>query len=333
MQYLSPELLQPIRAILQDIPRGNAIAVGLSAGADSAMLAVHTASVAQDLGLDLYCIHIHHGLQNIADVWLDQAKSLAEKLDAKFCSRTITVQFDGSGLESAARNARYQAINAIAVEHNINTVLLAHHLNDQAETVLFRLLRGAGPTGLAAMSDQSKRGPIHYLRPWLQQPRALIIHAADAYARATAWQYVKDPTNTDTKYARGVIRTAVAPIFDKYWPAWRKSFARHARQAADLAMLLDEIAAQDLQQLEPDHNNKDFSLAKWRQLSEQRQVLVLRYWLAINHTKMPSQAWLDNCVRQLRSVHQMGTDRNLRLKHSDKYILLRRGRIIITDQD
>lgn len=329
MADLNQQLLRPIDDLLRQIPTGTAIGLGLSAGADSAMLAVHSAAIASKLGLRLHCIHIHHGLQQPADAWLEQAHKLAANLKLPCHSKRLQFAVKKTGLEAAARQARYAAMKAIADKLGIAYVLLAHHQNDQAETVLFRLLRGAGPLGLGAMSSCTEKNGIFYIRPWLNQPREIIMQSAKAYAQQTGWQFVKDPSNTDTRYARGVLRTEVAPILDKHWPSWRSTLTRHAQQAQELSSLVDASLAKTWLELEPDSNNQSFSLALWRAQASWMQAQLIRYWLDLNKLNMPSQARMNEWLKQLRSVHQMGTDRNLSLKHDKHLIQLKHGRVCL----
>lgn len=331
MSYLNPDLLTALEQQLLNLPAQTIIGVGLSAGADSAMLAVHAAVVCEKLQLKIHALHIHHGLQKPADEWQNKAHQLAFILKIPCRSRRLNFNINKVGLEAAARNARYTALNEMAEALGIRHVLLAHHLNDQAETVLFRLLRGAGPLGLAAMSDTITKDKITYLRPWLNQSRDLITKSANAFFQATGWQAVKDPSNVDTRYARGVIRTEIAPVLDQYWPAWRNNFARHARQADELRRWLNETQHELWSKLDPSTDNLSFSLHAWRNLKAWQQAPILRYWLEINYQNMPSQARLDAWLKQLRNVHQSGTDRNVRLKHGNKIITIKQARVCLLD--
>lgn len=331
MTYLDQHLLKALERQLQTLPAQATIGVGLSAGADSAMLAVHAAAICQKLGLKLHGLHIHHGLQKPANEWQNRAHRLAYMLGMPCHSRRLSFTVNKTGMEAAARNARYTALNEMAESLGISHILLAHHLNDQAETVLFRLLRGAGPLGLAAMSATSVKGQITYLRPWLNQSRDLIVQAANDFAHATGWQAVKDPSNVDIRYSRGIIRTQLAPILDQHWPAWRNNFARHADQVSELQLWLAETQHELWVQLDPAADNLSFSLKLWRNLKPWQQIPILRYWLQLNNLPMPSQARINAWLKQLRHVHQSGTDRNVCLKHGDKIISLKQGRVCLQD--
>jgi len=331
---LTAALARALTAALKKFDTPKNIGVALSGGADSAMLALHAAAwrQSQNTDLQMYCLHVHHGLQAASGQWRDQAKTLAEQLNLHWQERQVEVDFShGDGLESAARRARYDALIALSQQLNIGTVLLAHHQDDQAETVLLRLLRGAGPEGLAAMRPSVERSNILFLRPWLDVPRARILAQAENYAQRHTWQAVQDPSNVQDDYTRGALRLRLAPHLNERWPGWQAVLARHARQSAQLAELLVEIAAQDFSTLEPSADNLSFSLKKWRQLSAARQTQVLRHWLALLKIRMPSSARLNELMRQMRQLHgpphAPGYDRRLQLAHDGGQIRCVRARM------
>ncbi len=349
--YGAPQLLAPLRDALAGLSKARAagtsflpprdpftglpapaplrVAVALSGGADSAMLAVHAAVVARSrAGIELHCFHIHHGLQEPADAWLAQAHRLAAGLRVPCHSlRVDVVQHSGKGVEAAAREARYAGLKRLAAATDVTHVFLAHHRNDQSETVLLRLLRGSGPTGLAAMAPRAERDGLIYIRPWLDVDRACIMAAAREYTARTGWEAVDDPTNVDEAYTRGAVRRRLSPVLDERWPAWRGILARHARQARDLAMLAEEIAAEDLARLDLSPGGEDFCLDAWRKLGAQRQVLALRHWLALHGLRAPSDARMQELCRQLRGLHALGHDRSMRLRHEGRWISCVRGRV------
>ena len=305
------------------------VAVALSGGADSAMLAVHAALAQRELSsIELHCFHIHHGLQGVADHWRAHVHRLAQAL--RLPCHSLRVQVDagsGKGIEAAARDARYQGFQYLAAQTGVSHILLAHHCDDQAETVLLRLLRGAGPEGLGAMAPESQRSGLTYLRPWLSVERSAILNAAEQYAECSGWAAVHDPTNVDDAYTRGAVRRRLVPALDERWPAWRTTLSRHARQARELARLLDEVAAEDFQRLDPSDDALEFSLAAWRRLSPQRGVLVLRYWLLRHGLRAPTDARMRELCRQLNGLHALGHDRAMRLRHEEHLITCTRGRV------
>lgn len=329
--YGDTRLLEPLRSTFKALSNGPVlrIAIGLSGGADSAMLAVHAALLSERFpGLRLHCFHIHHGLQSVADAWQSHVHKLAMGLALPCHSLRVDVDAaSGKGIEASARDARYQGLKQLAQRVGITHILLAHHLNDQAETVLMRLLRGSGPTGLAAMAPFSDRDGLTYVRPWLDVDRAIILGAAQRYAAITGWRAVEDPTNVDETYTRGAVRRRLVPVLNERWPSWRTIVARHARQARELGALAEDVAASDFRTLEPGPDDLDFSLAAWRRLSPYRQTLVLRHWLHGHGLRAPTEARLAELCRQLRGLHALGHDRQMRLRHEACWIHCEKGRV------
>ena len=331
LPFGSPALLSAVeRAIASLDGAPDALGVAVSGGADSAMLAAHAAEVAGQRGITLHFLHVHHGLQRIADAWREQVHDLAQLLAVPCHSARIAVDHShGDGIESAARTARYQALAALAARAGVKHVLLAHHRDDQAETVLLRLLRGAGPLGLGAMAPQMQRDGLVYLRPWLDVSRAQILELAEEFRGLTGWKAVHDPTNAEDRYTRSAVRERLTPQLDDRWPGWQAVLARHARQSREMSRVLEEVAAQDLAGLEPSEDGRSFSLARWRALSEARQALVLRHWLAAYGLRMPTDARLRELMRQMRGLHALGHDREMQLKHGDALIRCVRGRVLV----
>lgn len=326
---VSPELAAPLRHALLALPERPArIAAAVSGGADSAMLAVHAAAVARELGIGLSLFHVHHGLQAAADAWGSQVRALGVLLGVPVAEARVQVeQAAGKGIEAAARDARYAALAQLAGERATRHVLLAHHRNDQAETVLLRLLRGTGLTGMAAMAAATQRDGVLYLRPWLSQDRAAILQAAVAVEAASGWRPVQDPTNADPRYTRAAVRELLAPVLDGRWLGWRGIVARHAGHMAEAARILEEVACEDFARLEPSPDGVSFSLRAWRELSPARQAHVLRHWLARNGARMPTDARLRDLLRQLRELHSLGHDRQLRVEQAGHVIRCHRGRV------
>jgi tRNA(Ile)-lysidine synthase len=304
--------------------------VAVSGGIDSSMLAVHACHWARAHYVTLHLFHVHHGLQIEADEWQHRVHDLAHQLQVPCHSVRIRVEpASGKGVEAAAREARYRALARLAEKAQVSHMLLGHHQDDQAETVLLRLLRGAGPHGLAAMSPLSVRHGLCLIRPWLDVPRKTLEALANEYAARTGWYPVADPSNQEDLYTRSALRNRLVPSLDDRWPAWRTNVVRHARQSAEAREILQEVALNDFEWLEPSADKTSFSLAKWRALSPARQAHVLRYWLDSPGLLMPSEARLRELMKQLRNLHALGHDRQMRLQHANHIISCEKGRVTL----
>lgn len=306
------------------------LAVGLSGGADSSMLLAVLAPVAKQLAIDLHILHIHHGLMADADAWAAHCQALASYFG--FSCHVIAVKVSETkalGEEAAARLARYQAYSDYCQEHQIDNFILAHHLNDQAETLLLRLLRGAGVRGMSGMQLSHRYGGVTYYRPWLSVDRSVITRAASHFTQLSGFEMIKDPSNLDVRYKRAAVRRLLIPGLDQAWPQWKQTLNRHAALMTETQALLDEVAASDLETLDLRDEGRDFCLVRWRDLTPRRQVNVLRHWLSLHAIQMPTERRIQDWLRQLREVHQLGFDRALRLQHQDYVITVSRGRVQI----
>ena len=307
------------------------VAVALSGGADSVALALVAAEHCASTARPLLFFHIHHGLISQADAWAEHLQKLSQDLNIPLHVRHVQVDLAaGLGVEGAARDARYTALAQLCLEHGVGAVLLAHHRQDQAETVLLRLLRGSGVAGLAAMQSEAQREGMRLLRPWLDVDRAELLVVAHAYEQRTGWSVVQDPSNTDPKYARGALRRALAPVLNTYFPAWRQTLVRHARQAGEVNEVLAEVAALDLAALDVNPEDQSFSLLHWSALSPARQALVVRHWLQGQGVAMPGERRLADLLRQLRQLHALGHDRELLWQHGAVAVRCKQGRVALS---
>lgn len=216
-------------------PSGRArVAVGLSGGVDSVVL-LHLLSK----NTAVTAIHVHHGLSPNADAWAAFCRRLCKRLGVPLQIQKVKVVKRGEGLEAAARRARYEAF----AKSKADCIALAHNLDDQAETVLMNLLRGAGVRGARGMLAQSSFGKKTLLRPLLGMPRAAIL----AYAREHGLQWIEDETNADESLIRNFIRRRVGPLLDVKYPRWREALARAARHFATRQAGADELLRKFLQ--------------------------------------------------------------------------------------
>ncbi|MFF7708039.1 tRNA lysidine(34) synthetase TilS [Pseudomonas sp. NPDC007930] len=251
--------------------------IALSGGLDSTALLHLLNTLAQQHPLPpLRALHVHHGLQAAADAWPADCQRLCERLGVPLEVLRVQVPAQAS-LEEGARRARHQALASQLLPGEV--LLLAHHRDDQAETVLYRLARGAGVRGLAAMPAQRPAGAGVLLRPLLGVGRAQLL----AYAQQHQLQWVEDPTNALPDADRNYLRQAVMPALAQRWPAAASSIARAAQHQAEAQGLLAELAETDLAQPPaplPWLALPSLALAPLRALSPARQRNALRHFLA-----------------------------------------------------
>ncbi len=208
--------------------RGKRVAAGLSGGVDSVVLLHILHGLAPQFGYRLSAIHVNHGLSPNAGDWQRFCSALCLELGVPFKAVKVKVKKQRQGLEAAARAARRAAFAGVRAD----AVALAHHLDDQAETVLFNLLRGAGLAGASGMPVQGRLGRKLLLRPLLDVPRSAIR----AYAAEHGLAWIEDESNADEALTRNFIRRRAGPLLESRFPRWRENLARAARHfsAADV---------------------------------------------------------------------------------------------------
>ncbi|MCX8087046.1 MAG: tRNA lysidine(34) synthetase TilS [Rhodocyclaceae bacterium] len=287
------------------------LVLGLSGGVDSVCLLHALSQCRAGRDFHLTAVHVHHGLSPNADRWAAFCEALCLRYDVPFnCVRVEVERGTGEGLEAAARRARHAAL----ARSGADWILLAHHRDDQAETLLFNLLRGAGLAGAAAM--RMHRGRL--LRPWLAVGRSEILE----YAQEHGLEWIEDESNADVRHTRNFLRHEVIPRLARRFPAAVKNLAAAAGRFAEAQELLDELARLDLGQ----HCDFPVSVARLAALSEARARNALRFLLARQAVMVPSDARLHEAVRQLLTA---APDRHPSIPLGRHRLIRRRGMIYL----
>lgn len=280
----------------QQLP-GARVCVGLSGGRDSVVLLALLTDLAPQLGVQVSAIHVHHGLSAHANDWLDFCQGYCQRLGVPLQTAQVAVVRDsGNGLEAAARHARYAAFADCAAD----CLLLAHHRDDLAETMLFNLLRGAGVLGASGMRDErdiprraAGAAPLRLLRPLLNSSRADI----EAWAAAAGLSWVDDDSNSDLRFSRNFLRHRIMPALTGHFTNPTAALARAAGNFAEAQGLLDELAATDWQAACGEQPR--LPLAALAALSAERGRNLLRYALRRAGSSLPDAVALEELRRQL----------------------------------
>lgn len=249
--------------------------LALSGGLDSCALLHLLTVLRRDLPgpwPPLTALHVHHGLSPNADGWSGHCRRFCEGLGIDLVEERVVVVPTGEGVEAAARRARYAVFERLLGAGEL--LLLAQHRDDQAETVLLRLLRGGGVTGAAAMPPSRALGRGALLRPLLAVGRDEL----EAYAHSNGLDWIDDESNADERYDRNYLRHRVLPLLRRRWPAAPTLLARFAAQAAETNTLLDELAAADLATCRG--SGDTLSVTACLALPPARRRHLLRQWLA-----------------------------------------------------
>jgi tRNA(Ile)-lysidine synthase len=293
------------------------IAVALSGGVDSVVLLHLMAALRGEFALYLQAVHVNHGLSPNADAWEKFCSDACAALGVGFSAvRLGLARVAGESLEAQARKARYAALEDAAAESGTGIIALAQHADDQAETVLLQLLRGAAAKGLAAMPEWRCTGSgCCYWRPLLQTTRKEIVE----YAHQRGLRWIEDESNANTTYKRNFLRAQVLPRLEEGFPGYRASLARAAAHAADAAQLLDQLANVDAAGA---GDGDRVSLAALRKLGPLRASNLLRWNLARRGLAVPPGERLAEFIRQ---TFKAAKDRHPALKLGDHHVLHTEG--------
>lgn len=299
----------------EQIRRGDHLVAALSGGVDSVVLLDLLIPLSVHLQFSLSAVHVNHGISAHAAQWAEFCRDLCRARDVPLKIAKLKVNREsGVSLEAAARDARYR----VFVKQKADYVVLAQHLDDQAETLLLQLLRGAGVKGLGAMpvvrssvsainhhaaetgkqvpgigAGASDYGP-RILRPILDVSRREI----EDYARENALQWIIDESNSDVSFDRNFLRHEFFPLLEKRFPSYRTTFLRASRHMAEASSLLDELAESDSKVC---GISGELRIEDLRKLNFARAKNLLRYFLTEQGTILPSTAKLEEIIRQLQS--------------------------------
>jgi tRNA(Ile)-lysidine synthase len=280
--------------------------VAYSGGLDSSVLLHLLVTLQQQLRatpdapfqLQLSAMHVHHGLSAHADVWAQHCQQVCQQYDVPL--QVVRVNVDkasGQGVEASARAERYKALKQAQADF----ICLAHHQQDQAETLLLQLMRGAGPKGLAGMAVLDLKQGL--LRPLLDNSRQTL----EAYAKAYGLSWVEDDSNADTRYDRNFMRHHVLPLLETQYKGVHKTLSRAAQHMAEASELLGELAVMDASQIAVagmQANQLCLQVDKLAALTEARAKNLLRWWIAQHALTMPNAELLNQGLQQLKSARK-----------------------------
>jgi len=309
--------LQAVAACLgRYVTRSQSVVAGFSGGLDSTVL-LHAAScLVRDADLSLSALHIHHGLNANADAWACSCKQACQEMDIPLTILRVDVPLGtGKGIEAAARGVRHKAL----ADHPADWILLAHHADDQAETVLHNLLRGTGVRGAAAMPES--RGRV--LRPLLGLSRDVLL----GYAQSNRLVWIEDESNSDRRYTRNFLRHQILPLIAARFPRAGEQLAAAASRFSEVDSLLEDLASLDLQDNSPEF---PLPLRLFRELPDARARNLLRAMLAWHMVQPPDERRLNEFVRQLQTA---GNDRHPRIDLARYTLWCEAGRLHFKNLD
>ena len=304
---------QSLTAAIGEFSPSLPLAVAYSGGADStALLLACCRKWPQQVG----AIHVNHGLQSAAAAFQQHCETVCDALNVPLVVRRVDARHaPGQSPEDAARIARYGVLRDVALEDwpagesgkagfnglRVQSIALAQHADDQVETLLLALGRGAGLAGLSGMAQQWHREGVNYHRPFLK----VSAHEVRLWLSAQALSFVEDPSNADPRFTRNRIRARLMPALQEVFPAFRDTFARSAGHAAQAQEILQEAAQHDLSQISRAEDARP-TISKLQLLSRARQANLLRYWLKTHCGTTPNSAQLDELLDQVAACKTRG---------------------------
>lgn len=296
------------------------IYVGFSGGLDSTVL-LHALLQQPLLKNKIYAIHVNHGLSKNANLWQLHCQDFCNQNSIKLFISTVSIQ-SLNNIEQQARIARYNEF--VKVMETNDCLALAHHQNDQAETILLQILRGSGINGLAGIAQSKKLGNGMLIRPFLQHDRNTLEH----YANKHNLTWVDDESNFNESFSRNYLRHKVMPLIQNKWPGFTKNFSTTAQNCQQAKLNLLDLAYIDCPELK-DKNNY-LSLNVLKNLKKARLTNVLKVWLENNSLQVPAAKALEILINDfILSKH----DKQPVYKIHDKYIRRFNGNLYIVDQN
>ncbi len=271
-------------SLFERFPAYERLLIAFSGGCDSSVLLHALAALRQQQSIsdNIMAIYVDHGLNEASAAWGHHCRSFSSAINIPFISKKVdATKKRGQSPEATARNARYAAFYE---EVRVGDALItAHHADDQAETLMLQMLRGAGPKGLAAMPECTPFGKGDLLRPLLSFTRSEL----EQYATQHALQWLDDPSNTEDRYDRNYLRQTVMPLLLSRWPALCASLGRVAAHQAEACRLMAGLARDDFSVAK---TGDCLSLKVLLTLDEDRQRNLLRYWIQSKTLCLPSAA-------------------------------------------
>jgi tRNA(Ile)-lysidine synthase len=284
------------------------LAVAYSGGADSTALLL---ACARQWPGQVQAFHVHHGLQAAGDDFERHCRDFCASLKVPLAVQKVDARHaPGQSPEAAARHARYRAFEALAqasqAQIAIQTIAIAQHADDQVETLLLALSRGAGLPGMSAMGANWQRGGSRYSRP--------LLHVSGADVRAwlagTGAAFIEDPSNSNENFTRNRIRARLMPVLQQCFPGFQATFARSCEHAAQAQTLLQELAIEDLERV-----GTPPVISVLQTLSPARLANLLRHWLLSEHQTTPTAAQLHELMSQIASCRTRGHQLHLKVGH------------------
>jgi tRNA(Ile)-lysidine synthase len=296
MQLLRSDIV--FGPIMDELEKAPQILVGLSGGLDSTVL---LELLAETIPAESLCaVHINHGLSPNANTWQAHVEDFCNSRNIALHCETVKVIASGKGLEDAARQSRYRVFENLLNQDGI--LLLGHHSDDQAETLLYRLMRGSGAKGMSGMPASRKVGQGRLIRPLLNWPKSSLI----TYAHNKKLEWVEDESNDVDAFDRNYLRNQLIPVLAYQWPDYRQRLRAVAELSAESHELAEAIAIETIATLQPVEERAGWSLSVplFNNLTPLKQKNLLRYWPQLKGLDSPGAKVINEVLVALIHARQ-----------------------------
>ena len=266
--------------------------IAYSGGIDSTALLYFSKKIARKLNKKIRAIHVNHNLNKESIKWEKHCSNFCKDIEVPLIIKDLNIVINkGDSIEEIARKDRYKSI---CDEISIKTVMMtAHHMEDQAETFLYQLLRGAGAKGLSSMPEIKKYNNGYHIRPFIKFSKKNL----ENIVQHSNLDYVFDTSNNDINFSRNFIRKSIFPIIEKKWPSYASTISRSANNLAELVKLNDDLAKIDIKEyLLEDINKINLNV---KNLDSYRFNNVIRFWIKKNNFRMPSLSQIESIYRDV----------------------------------
>ena len=279
---------------LQQLHSCRVLYVGYSGGCDSHALLHLLNTIRQEQSFKLVAIHVNHGLHPESDKWQLHCEKVCQSLDVELHAERVSLDTtSGESIEALARHARYDVYKKLAKDKQ-DAIVLAHHANDQVETILLQMIRGAGVAGLSGMPFVTDLGQAKLLRPLLGFTRQEVV----AYAKSHQLNWIDDPSNMDLKFDRNYLRHQTLPDLYARWPGLTTTLQRVSEHQAEATSLSDTLARIELSSIP--HDAQTIDIEKLIVLPRERCKNILRYWLRhICQLEVPTTDQLNQLINDV----------------------------------